>query len=39
MFKNLAAKYYLENKDKLQKKLLEDIKIFLKQKKKSTKWS
>ena len=30
MFKNLSAKYYQENKERLQKKLVRDIKIFLK---------
>ena len=29
-----SAKYYQENKEKLQKKLLKDIKVFLKKKKK-----
>ena len=33
MCKNLLAKYYQENKDRLQKKLAKDIKIFLKKKK------
>ena len=28
--KNLSPKYYQENKERLQKKLLKDIKIFLK---------
>ena len=31
--KNVSAKYYLENKDRLQKKLVKNIKIFLKNKK------
>ena len=31
--KNLSAKYYQENKKRLQKKLVKDIKIFLKKKK------
>ena len=30
MSKNLSAKYYQENKERLQKKLVKDIKIFLK---------
>ena len=33
--KNLSAKYYQENKEKLQKQLAKDIKIFLKKNKKS----
>ena len=33
MSKNLSAKYYQENKARLQKKLVKDIKIFLKIKK------
>ena len=40
MSKNLSAKYYQENKERLQKKLMPDIKIFLKKKrKKVTIWS
>ena len=35
MSKNLSAKYYQENKERLQKKLVKDIKVFLKMKKKS----
>ena len=35
MPKNLSAKYYQENKERLQKKLVKDIKIFLKKKKKN----
>ena len=34
MFKNLQAKYYQENKERLQKKLVKDIKIIVKKKKK-----
>ena len=34
MSKNFSAKYYRENKERLQKKLVKDIKIFLKKKKK-----
>ena len=34
MYKNISAKYYQENKERLQKKLMKDIKIFLKKKKK-----
>ena len=30
--KNLSAKYYQENKERLQKKLVKDIKIFLRKK-------
>ena len=33
MSKTLTAKYYRENKERLQKKLAKDIKIFLKSKK------
>ena len=33
MSKNLSAKYNQENKERLQKKLMKDIKIFLKKKK------
>ena len=36
MFKNLSAKYYRENKERLQKKPVKDIKIYLKQKKKQS---
>ena len=32
MSKTLSAKYYQENKERLQKKLAKDIKIFLKKK-------
>ena len=40
MSKNLSPKYYQENKEKLQKKLVKDIKICLKKKqKKATIWS
>ena len=34
MSTHLSAKYYQENKERLQKKLVKDIKIFLKKKKK-----
>ena len=34
--KNLSAKYYQENKERLQKKLVKDITIFLKKKKKKS---
>ena len=34
MSKYLLVKYYQENKEKLQKRLVKDIKIFLKKKKK-----
>ena len=30
MSKNLSVKYYQENKERLQKKLVRDTKIFLK---------
>ena len=33
MSKNLSAKYYQENKERLQKKLMKGIKTFLKKKK------
>ena len=32
LFKNLSGKYYQENKERLQKKLVKNIKIFLKKK-------
>ena len=35
MPKTLSAKYYQENKERLQKKLAKDIKIFLKKKKRA----
>ena len=31
--KNLSAKYHQENKERLQKKLVKDIKVFLKKEK------
>ena len=34
MSKNLAAKYYQESKETIQKKLVKNIKIFLRKKKK-----
>ena len=36
MSKNLSAKYYQENKERLQKTLVKDIKIFLTKKKKKS---
>ena len=36
MYQNLSAKYYQENKERLQKKLVKNIKIFLKKKKKKS---
>ena len=41
MFKSSSAKYYQDNKERLQKKLAEDMKVFLKKekKKKATIWS
>ena len=41
MSENLSAKYYHKNKERLQKKLVKDIKIFWKKKKekKATTWS
>ena len=39
MFKNLSANHYQENKERLQKQLMKDIKIFpRKKKKKATIW-
>ena len=39
MHKNLLAKYYLESKQRLHKKLVKYIKLFLKKKKeKATVW-
>ena len=37
MSKPLSAKYYQENKERLQKKLEKDIRIFIKNKKKKSK--
>ena len=40
MYKYLSNKYYQENRERLQKNLVKDIKIFLKKKKtKVTTWS
>ena len=39
MSKLLSAKHYQENKERLQKKLAKDIKIFLKKKTKVAIWS
>ena len=36
MSKNLSAIYYQENKERLQEKLVKDIKTFLKKKKKKS---
>ena len=36
MSKILSAKYYQENKERLQKKLVNNIKIFLKKKKRKS---
>ena len=36
MSKNLSVKYYQENKEKLPKKLVKDIKIFLQKIKKKS---
>ena len=36
MCENLSAKYFQENKERLRKKLVTDIKIFLKKKKKKS---
>ena len=35
MSRDLSAKYYQDNKERLQKKLTKDIRIFLKKKRKS----
>ena len=34
MSKNLSAKYYQEKKEKIQKKLVKDMKVFVKKKRK-----
>ena len=34
MSKDLSAKFYQDNKERLQKKFVEDIKVFLKKKEK-----
>ena len=36
MSKNLSAKFYQENKDRLHKKIMRNIKIFLKKKMKKS---
>ena len=36
MFKNLSATYYQENKERLQKNLVKDIKIFIQKKMKKS---
>ena len=36
MFKSLSAKYYPENKERLQKKLVKSITVSLKKKKKKS---
>ena len=36
MSENSSAKLYKDNKERLQKKLVEDIKVFLKKKKKKS---
>ena len=36
MSKNLSARYYQENKERLRKKVVKDIKIFSKKKKKKS---
>ena len=35
MFKNVSAKYYQDNKKRLEKKLVKDVKVFLKKNKKN----
>ena len=39
LHKDSSAKYHQNNKERLQKKLVKDIKVFLTKKKKVTKWS
>ena len=39
LHKDSSAKYHQNNKERLQKKLVKDIKVFLTKKKKETKWS
>ena len=36
MYQNLSAKYYQENKERLQKKLAKDIKLFINKKNKKS---
>ena len=36
MFENSSAKYYQDNKERLQKGLLEDVKVFLKKEKENS---
>ena len=36
MSRNFSAKYYQQNKERLKRKLVKDIKIFLKKKKKKS---
>ena len=36
MSKHISAKYYQHNKERLQKKLVKDIKMFLKKKKRKS---
>ena len=36
MSKNLSAKYYQENKERLHKKLVKDLRIFLKEEKRNS---
>ena len=36
MFKDSSAKYYQNNKERLQKNLLKEVKVFLKKKKKKS---
>ena len=36
MYKDSSAKYYQNNKERLQKKLVKDFKVFLKKKKKKS---
>ena len=39
MSKNLSFKYYEESNERIQKKVVKNIKIFLKKEKKATIWS
>ena len=36
MFENSSTRYYQDNKERLQKELLEDVKVFLKKEKENS---
>ena len=38
MSKSSSSKYYQDNKERLQKRLMKDIKVFIKRKKRETIW-